>query len=105
MPQRRSVSIRTAFPLFASAKTPGSLPLCRSSAVAMSAPFRNEEGLPFPGGLQNSLFLVLRSESLPSRPHARPLNEDDDDDADKKVAAHYTCSERVRGQPRQVSPE
>jgi hypothetical protein len=33
-------------------------------------------------------FLAVRSESLPSRPHARPLNEDDDDDADKKVALH-----------------
>jgi hypothetical protein len=30
----------------------------------------------------------VRSESLPSRPHSRPLNEDDDDDADKKVALH-----------------
>src|SRR5438309_1418921 len=89
MPQRRSVSIRTAFPLFASAKTPGSLPLGRSSAVAMSAPFRNEEGLPFPGGLQNFLFFAVRSEPLPSRPHARPLNEDDNDDADKKVALHF----------------
>src|SRR5882762_8249231 len=67
-----------------------------------SAPFRNEEGLPFPGGLQNFLFFLVRSESLPSRPHARPLNEDDDDDADKKVAAHYVLSERVPDRPRQV---
>jgi len=48
--------------------------------------------------------LVLRSESLPSRPHARPLNEDDDDDADKKVAAHYSVSEDAGQRSRQVSP-
>src|SRR5712671_4748945 len=59
-----------------------------------SAPFRNEEGLPFPGGLQNFLFFAVRSESLPSRPHSRPLNEDDNDDADKKVALHFAASER-----------
>src|SRR6267143_5448745 len=74
----------------------------RSASVVLAlspwfAPFRNEEGLPFPGGLQNFLFFLVRSEPLPSRPHARPLNEDDDDDADKKVAAHYMLSERVRG--------
>jgi len=34
----------------------------------------------------------------------RPLNEDDKDEADNKVAAHYMRSEPVRGQPRQVSP-
>src|SRR5207253_3133952 len=93
-PQRRRVSMSTAFPLFASAKALGSFPLCRSSAVAMSFPFRNEEGLPFPGGLQNFLFFAVRSESLPSRPHPRPLNEDDNDDADKKVALHFVVSER-----------
>src|SRR2546428_10104736 len=41
-------------------------------------------------------FWSVRSEPLPSRPHARPLNEDDDDDADKKVALHFAVSERDR---------
>jgi len=68
----------------------------------MSAPFRNEEGLPFPGGLQNFLFFAVRSEPLPSRPHARPLNEDDNDDADKKVALHFVLSEPVPLWSRQV---
>jgi hypothetical protein len=36
----------------------------------------------------------VRSEPLPSRPHARPLNEDDKDDANKKVALHFAVSER-----------
>jgi hypothetical protein len=32
----------------------------------------------------------LGCEPLPSRPHARPLNEDDDEDADKEVALHVS---------------
>src|SRR5438094_9820544 len=94
IPHRRSVSMRTAFPLLVSgnAVVLGFRRYASSSAVAMSAPFRNEEGLPFPGGLQNFLWCV-RCVPLASRPHPRPLNEDDNDDADKEVALHRAISE------------
>jgi hypothetical protein len=91
-------------PLFASVKALVPVRIGFCSAVAMSRPFLNEEGLPFPGGLQNFLFFAVRSESLPSRPHSRPLNKDDDDDADKKVALHFVVSERDQIGSRQVIP-